>query len=179
MVDEALRLSTEVRRDGHAQQRSLQVVYTTRDSGIAKWYIEEIDARLSQSTTLAQELHTRVSVHVTSNHDSVFSELESSDEKNSDGNGAGGKTAPTEITTTASFSLNVLRNARLRVSDIVESSVGSARAHPLQNRGHRLGVLVCGPASMIHDTRVAAAKAQSKVLAGEIEEVYLHSEPFA
>jgi ferric-chelate reductase len=55
-----------------------------------------------------------------------------------------------------------------------------AHANPMPNdKKQRIGVLVCGPASMLHDTRNAAALAQKRTLGGEIEELYLHSEPFA
>lgn len=202
MVDEALQLSAEPiyqkgdydEEEGKSRRhRSLHVVYTTRDPRIADWYIEEIETRLSLSTTMGHGtdsdpmFETRVSVHVTSSSTPSSSHRDSgvslsppswkpyasSHEKQNT------KTPWTGITATDSFSLNVLRNARPQVSEIVGRAVFTAGAQPLQDRKQRLGVLVCGPASMLHDTRNAAASAQRRVLEGEVEEVYLHSEPFA
>lgn len=51
----------------------------------------------------------------------------------------------------------------------------------------KVGVFVCGPASMVHDVRDAAADAQTRILrggggggggGGTVGEVYLHTEPF-
>lgn len=45
----------------------------------------------------------------------------------------------------------------------------------------KVGVFVCGPASMVHDVRDAAADAQARILREDsaVGEVYLHTEPFA
>jgi predicted ferric reductase len=181
MVDEALRLSglnTREGKSGQESRRHLQVVFSTRDTPMADWYIDEIESRLSQSTTLPGSdsgFETSVSVHITSNRDLTRSTSTLDSE-----NGTADKFPPTDITTTGSFSLNIHRDARPDIPGLVARTVAMAHANPMPNdKKQRIGVLVCGPASMLHDTRNAAALAQKRTLGGEIEELYLHSEPFA
>ncbi|KAJ5604927.1 hypothetical protein N7510_010081 [Penicillium lagena] len=204
MVDEALRLNSlsdcsstnKLDCENECRRRNLQVVYATRDTAMADWYVEEIESRLSHSTTLSTTadngFDTSVSVHITSNRTSALSQASSSasvstsspdtpsttagDEKEKGTSGKDG----IETTTTGSFSLNVSRNAHPYIPDLIERTIASAREQRCPGgRKPRIGVVVCGPASMLHDTRNAAAAAQKSVLAGEVEELYLHSEPFA
>ena len=181
MVDEALRLSSLESGDdktGHNGRRNLQVVFSTRDTAMADWYAAEIESRLSHSTTLSSDLdsafETAVSVHVTSRVNSTSSSPAIGFEKDAE------KLPPTEITTTGTFSLNVHRNARPDIPGLIARTVAmSGSQGKYVGRKQRIGVLVCGPASMLHDTRNAAALAQTRSLGGEVEELYLHSEPFA
>lgn len=182
MVDEALRLTgmnasaSEIRAPSW---QNLQVVFSTRDHAMADWYIEEIESRLSESTMLSanskNRLETAVSVHVTDQIESgTSSASESGDVKCT-----ADKVRPAEISTTGSFSLNVHRNARPDIFGLVARTVAMAHVQGTHLRKkQRVGVLVCGPASMLHDTRNAAALAQTRVFGGEVEELYLHSESF-
>ncbi|KAF3386518.1 Ferric/cupric reductase transmembrane component 7 [Penicillium rolfsii] len=181
MVDEAVRLSglnTCEDESGEESRRHLQVIYSTRDTPMADWYIDEIESRLSQSTTLPGShngFETSVSVHITSNRDLIHSDSTLDSEK-----GSADKLPPTKITTTGSFSLNIHRNARPDIPGLVARMVAMAHANSMPNaKKQRIGVLVCGPASMIHDTRNAAALAQKQTFDGEVEELYLHTESFA
>ncbi|OQE39342.1 hypothetical protein PENCOP_c007G02766 [Penicillium coprophilum] len=182
MVDEALQLTgvnlpTSEKRE--PSRRNLQVVFSTRDHAMADWYIEEIESRLSESTMLSADsdngFETAVSVHVT---DQRVSEIPSTSESG-DVKGTAGKMPPAEITTTGSFSLNVHRYARPDLPGLVAHTVEMAHVQGMHlEKKQRVGVLVCGPASMLHDTRNAAASAQARVFKGEVEELYLHSESF-
>ncbi|KAJ5498362.1 Riboflavin synthase-like beta-barrel [Penicillium expansum] len=183
MVDEALRLTgmnTLASEKRALSRRNLQVVFSTRDHAMADWYIEEIESRLSESTMLSSAgsdngFETAVSVHVTDQRGSGISSASDSD----DVKGTTSKVPPTEFTTTGSFSLNVHRNARPDLPSLVARTVAVAHAQETHlQKKQRVGVLVCGPASMLHDTRNAAALAQTRVFRGEVEELYLHSEPF-
>lgn len=181
MLDEALRLSeihTGEERSGQESRRRLQVVYSTRDTPMAHWYIDEIEARLSQSTTPLDSkngFETSVSVHITSNRDLQRSTSTLDSEK-----GVDNKLPLTDTMRTGSFSLNVHRNARPDISGLVARTVTTAHANPRPDgKKQRIGVFACGPASMLHDSRNAAALAQKRALGGEVEEVYLHSEAFA
>lgn len=182
MVDEALRLSglsTSEDESGQESRRRLQVVFSTRDTLMADWYIDEIESRLSQSTTLPGSdngFETSVSVHITSNRDLTRSTSTLVDSEK----GTADKLPPTDITTTGSFSLNIHRNARPDIPGLVARTVAMTHVNPMPNgKKQRIGVLVCGPASMLHDTRNTAALAQKRTFGGEIEELYLHSESFA
>ncbi|KAJ5201776.1 uncharacterized protein N7498_006439 [Penicillium cinerascens] len=185
MVDEALRL-TEKPKSGQGR-RNLQVVFSTRDVAMADWYKKEIECRLSRSTMLSLEgngdsgFETSVSLHVTSTptrnliNDSevtfTIPDAENPPEK---------KMPTPDILTTGSFSLNVHRSIRPDIPGLIARSVAMAHSQGTHaGKKQRIGVLVCGPASMLHDTRNAAALAQTRTLGGEIEELYLHSEPFA
>ena len=184
MVDEVLRQSAFESSDEKSphvgKRRNLQVVFSTRDRAMADWYIAEIESRLSHSTTLSSNpdsgFETAVSVHITSH----VSNSAASSPSIGLVKGTSGKMPPTEIMTTGSFSLNVHRNARPDIPGLIARTVGVAGTHPYPSgKKQRIGVLVCGPASMLHDTRNAAAVAQKRALGGEVEEMYLHSEPFA
>lgn len=176
MVDEALRVTGMESADPEQKdsRRNLQVVFATRDHAMADWYIEEIERRLSESTTLSSSdngFETSVSVHVTDQRGTGISSSSEDDVKS-------GK-VPRETMTTGSFSLNVHRNARPDLPGLVARTVAMAHMQGTHvGRKQRVGVLVCGPASMLHDTRNAAAVAQGRVFGGEVEELYLHSEPF-
>lgn len=189
MVDEALRLARlhTLSKSEKARRRNLKVVFSTRDIAMADWYTREIESRLTDSTEFSfadnASYETSVSVHVTSNtplraetaNDSAISFTAPDPEKE-----PSKKIPSPEITTTGSFSLNVHRNIRPDIPGLVARTVTMAHAQGNhEGRKVRVGVLVCGPASMLHDTRNAVASAQMKSLAGEVEEVYLHSEPFA
>lgn len=182
MVDEALRLTGMMAPRSEKRppsRRNLQVVFSTRDHAMADWYIEEIESRLSESTMLSADsdngFETAVSVHITDKRGSGISSASESDDVKS----TAGKVPPAEITTTGSFSLNVHRNARPDLPGLVARTVAMAHVQGkhLQKK-QRVGVLVCGPASMLHDTRNATALAQARVFGGEVEELYLHTEPF-
>ncbi|KAJ5543085.1 hypothetical protein N7535_005514 [Penicillium sp. DV-2018c] len=185
MVDEALRLTGLHAQETEKQsitRRNLQVVFSTRDHAMADWYIEEIESRLSASTMLSSDsdngFETTVSVHVTGTRESgIPSSASESDDANV--KNTNGKAPQSDVTTTGCFSLNVYRGARADIPGIVARTVDMAHGQGVQvQKKLRVGALVCGPASMLHDTRNAAAIAQGRVFAGDIEELYLHSEPF-
>lgn len=186
MLDEALRLSSLKSANPFNGRRHLQVVFSTRELAMADWYTHEIETRLSKSTELSLDngtsFETSVFVHVTSNtptrhppaNDSGTSFSTPDTDKEAD------KKLPSpEITTTGTFSLNVHRNIRPDIPGLVARTVAMAHAQGnYEGKKLRVGVLACGPASMLHDTRNAAAVAQKRSLMGEVEEVFLHSGPF-
>ncbi|KGO70927.1 Riboflavin synthase-like beta-barrel [Penicillium italicum] len=183
IVDEAIRLTEMNARASEKQapsKRNLQVVFSTRDHAMADWYVEEIESRLSESAILSagsdNSFKTAVSVHVTAQRESGISSASGSDDVKC----TTSKVPPAELTTTGSFSLDVHYNARPDIPSLVARTISMANVQGTHlQKKQRVGVLVCGPASMLHDTRNAAALAQTRVFGGEVEEVYLHSEPFA
>lgn len=191
MVDEALRLSGLMSEDDpeEARRKNLQVIFSTRDIAMADWYTQEIESRLSKSTELSLDrgagFETSVSVHITSKtpktpvqystaNDSAISFSTPDPEKEPEQ-----KLPSPEITTTGTFSLNVHRNIRPDIPSLLARTVTMAHAQGNhEGRKLRVGVLACGPASMLHDTRNAAASAQARAFGGDVEDVYLHCEPF-
>ncbi|CAI7601989.1 unnamed protein product [Penicillium manginii] len=184
MVDEALRLTglTSQGRSGPQGRRNLQVVFSTRDPAMAEWYVEEVESRLNHSTELLLDAEhgyeTSVSVHITSRP--ITSQSMATVDSGRGSMTEDRKKMPVESATTGMFSLNVHRDARPDVSGIIARTIGvnQTQTAPGSQR-KRIGVLVCGPASMLHDTRNAAAIAQARAMEGDVEELYLHSEPFA
>lgn len=136
---------------------NIHVVFATRNPAMAAWYTDEIETKLS---TFSASKNTTISVHVTTQ------ELPSPEPEKSDK-----QPAEPNVTSSAQYNLTVHRQ-RPSIPDIV---AGSTNVGP----GNRVGVFVCGPASMLHDTRNAAAMAQRGVLSGAAEEVFLHTEPFS
>lgn len=184
MVDEVLRL-TGLTAQGKSEpqgRRNLQVIFSTRDPLMADWYVEEIESRLSHSTELLPDAEngyeTSVSVHITSRP--ITSQSMATVDSGRGSMTEDKKKGTVESTTTGTFSLNVHRDARPDITGLLARTAGVSQtqgAHEGQRK--RIGVLVCGPASMLHDTRNAAALAQARALEGDVEELYLHSEPFA
>lgn len=184
MVDEALRLTglTAQGKSGPQGRRNLQVVFSTRDSTMADWYIQEVESRLTHSTELLSDsehgYETSVSVHITSRP--ITSQSMATVDSGRGSMSDDKKKLPVESTTTGMFSLNVHQDARPDITGLIARTVGVNQAETVQGaQRKRIGVLVCGPASMLHDTRNAAALAQARALEGDVEELYLHSEPFA
>ncbi|KAJ5397756.1 Riboflavin synthase-like beta-barrel [Penicillium cosmopolitanum] len=184
MVDEALRL-TGLPADGKSGpqgRRNLQVVFSTRDPAMAEWYVEEVESRLTHSTELLSDAEhgyeTSVSVHITSRP--MTSQSMATVDSGRGSMSEERKKMPVESTTTGMFSLNVHRDARPDVPGLIARTVAVAQTQTAPGgQRKRIGVLVCGPASMLHDTRNAAAVAQARAMEGDVEELYLHSEPFA
>lgn len=134
---------------------------------MAEWYIEEIETRLS---THASE-DVSASVYVTSTTASAEQEQEQqADDESKLG-------LPSKPLASSMSHVAVTRGPRPDLPALIEAASSA--------RGKRVGIFVCGPASMLHDVRTAAARAQRGVLGGGdgngdgVEEVYLHLEPFA
>ncbi|KAF7136997.1 hypothetical protein CNMCM5793_006748 [Aspergillus hiratsukae] len=140
---------------------ALQIIYATRAQKMAEWYTEEIETRLSTHASG----DVSASVYVTSSTASAQQEQEVDDESKLP------SSKPTATTHVA-----VTHGPRPDLPAFITGCTSSGR-------GKRVGIFVCGPASMLHDVRNAAARAQRGVLGGGdgdgVEEVYLHLEPFS
>ena len=136
---------------------NIQVVFATRNPAMAEWYIDEIETKLS---IFGASRETSISVHITAQNLSNPEPAESAKQ-------------PPEphVTSSGQYSLTVHRQ-RPNLPEIVTASANGGSTK-------RVGIFVCGPASMLHDTRNAAAMAQQDVFRGATEEVFLHTEPFS
>lgn len=137
-----------------ASAGKIQVVFATRNPAMADWYNDEIHAKLSTFNASKQAV---VSVHVTAEESQGSSSPDSADEPRMKSEGR--------------YALSAHRE-RPNIPDIVAAATNG-------QSGKHVGVFVCGPASMLHDTRNATAGAQLGALHGVVEEVFLHTEPFA
>lgn len=152
IVEAALRLNS----DG---KRRVQVVYSTKDPVGAEWYSQSLDAVCSTIPDAGVEGMSR-SLHVTGSAAGIGSE----------------EFEDVEKVPEAGPSRND-HTSRPDIPSIIGSCLQSAAV--VEDRGRRIGIFVCGPASMIHDARVATANAQRDVLRGLVDEVYLHAESFS
>ncbi|KNG90695.1 ferric-chelate reductase [Aspergillus nomiae NRRL 13137] len=170
IVEEALRVYGNI---PDLQQRDIQVVFATRNTDVAKWYREEIEDRVSMYDIPAKRIS--VSIHDTSlEHaqtpvsapgakqpsNDIIDEVEPAlSEKESD------------AAATDQHVSTVLHGPRPNLPQIINTATSTMS-------GHRIAIFACGPASMLHDVRNAAAEAQKRALRGGAE-VYLHTEPFS
>ncbi|RHZ47396.1 putative cysteine synthase B, partial [Aspergillus thermomutatus] len=155
IVDEVLKASTP----------ALQIIFATRDQTMADWYAEEIETRIATSNVSGRDVSA--SVYVTSNTASKQQEQEQ-EQQLADGNES--KLPSTEPTVTSTH-VATTHGARPNLPDLIAAGTSACNK--------RVGIFVCGPASMLHDVRNAAAQAQRTVLGNGAEEVYLHLEPFS
>ncbi|GFF27857.1 ferric/cupric reductase transmembrane component 7 [Aspergillus udagawae] len=142
----------------------LQVIFATRNQSIAGWYIEEIETRLSTSTVSSKAGDVSASVYVTSAQQEH--QQQTDDES---------KLPSTTKPLASSMSqIAITHGPRPDLPAFI-----AGYTSPSSARGKRVGIFACGPASMLHDVRNAAARAQRDVLGDGAEEVYLHLEPFS
>jgi ferric-chelate reductase len=131
---------------------------------MASWYIEEIETRLSTSTVSSGGGDVSASVYVTSAQQEH--QQQTDDES---------KLPSTTKPLASSMSqIAITHGPRPDLPTFI-----AGYTSPSSVRGKRVGIFVCGPASMLHDVRNAAARAQRDVLGDGAEEVYLHLEPFS
>lgn len=154
---------------------NLQIIFSTRNPTMADWYIEELETKLS---TFNASKHTSVSVHITTqtqpqtqppSHNDTAKETKPEPDKDLPDQNVN---VNENDNTSEQYSFSVHRQFRPDIPGIVAAAADGVS-------GKRVGVFVCGPASMLHDTRNAAAMAQRGVLRGVVEEVFLHTEPFS
>jgi len=154
---------------------NIQIVFATRQQKMADWYIDEVETKLS---TFNASKNNSISVYITSHNQFTHTnkdtnvaepEPEPTDSKNKD---LMEQNLTSASTSSGSYSIAVNKPFRPNLPEIVATATNG-------ESGKRVGVFVCGPASMLHDTRNAAARAQSGVFRGSTEEVFLHTEPFS
>lgn len=127
--------------------------------------MEEIETRVS--THASGDVSASASVYVTSSTPSAEQEQKLADDESK---------LPS-AKPSLSRQVGITHGTRPNLPDHIEAMAASGAG------GKRVGIFVCGPESMLHDVRNAAARAQRGVLGGKggdgLEEVYLHLEPFS
>lgn len=139
-------------KENNTQQRTIQIVFSTRHAGTAEWYDGQIESIVSSSNRSGC-IHLSKSIHITCPQHSIAADTEKQ---------------------TASVPARVGRQDRLR-PDI--PAVISKAAN--ENASKTIGIFACGPASMLQDARGAAAEAQKNLLCGGQGDAYLHTENFS
>jgi ferric-chelate reductase len=141
---------------------ALKIIFATRNQSMAEWYTEEIEARLSTSNISTRDGDVSASVYVTS----AQQEQQQTDDES--------KPPSSKPLASSMSQFSITHSPRPDLPALIAGCTSPSGA-----RGKRVGIFVCGPASMLHDVRNAAARAQRDVLGGGAEEVYLHLEPFS
>ncbi|KAF7182083.1 hypothetical protein CNMCM7691_001471 [Aspergillus felis] len=143
---------------------ALQIIFATRNHSMAEWYVEEIETRISTSNVSSRGGDVSASVYVTS------AQKEQQEQQEDDES----KLPSTKPLASSMSQIAVTHGPRPDLPAFIAGCTSPSSA-----KGKRLGIFVCGPASMLHDVRNAAARAQRDVLGEGAEEVYLHLEPFS
>ncbi|KAF4292376.1 hypothetical protein KXV22_005456 [Aspergillus fumigatus] len=142
---------------------ALQTIFATRNQSMAEWYVEEIESRISTSNVSTRGGDVSASVFVTRQQEQQHRQTD--DES---------KLPSTKPLARSMSQIGITHGPRPDLPAFIAGCTSPSSA-----RGKRLGIFVCGPASMLHDVRNAAARAQRDVLGDGPEEVYLHLEPFS
>lgn len=142
---------------------ALQTIFATRNQSMAEWYVEEIESRISTSNVSTRGGDVSASVFVTRQQEQQHRQTD--DES---------KLPSTKPLARSMSQIGITHGPPPDLPAFIAGCTSPSSA-----RGKRLGIFVCGPASMLHDVRNAAARAQRDVLGDGPEEVYLHLEPFS
>ena len=146
---------------------TIQVVYATRSEAVAEWYYSEIERMMAKYKVSADRVTT--SIHVTMDDTGSTCAAIPAD---SDGAKGAEDVAPVPLDNSGSEKGEIQKAQRPNLPAIVAAATTAGG-------NKRVGIYVCGSASMLHDVRNAAAEAQRRVLGDTVEEVYLHTEPFS
>ncbi|KAG2416605.1 hypothetical protein HFD88_007820 [Aspergillus terreus] len=146
---------------------TIQVVYATRSEAVAEWYYSEIERMMAKYKVSADRVTT--SIHVTMDDTGSTCAAIPAD---SDGAKGAEDVAPVPLDNSGSEKGEIQKAQRPNLPAIVAAATTAGG-------NKRVGIYVCGSASMLHDVRNAAAEAQRRVLSDTVEEVYLHTEPFS
>jgi predicted ferric reductase len=138
-------------------RRTVEIVYATRDAVTANWYEGEIDALVAKYDP-DRSTDVSTSIHITSHG------VQPSDD-----------TPVPDLEKVALPDASSVHGAQRQPRPSVPKTIASAADG---DKGQRIGIVACGPSSMLNDARNAAAQAQRGVLGNAIQEVYLHTEPF-
>lgn len=172
---------TQTNDDTEAGQNlrpKLHIVYSTRHAAAAEWYenmVKDLVSSYSHWTDIS------ASVHITVSKTDFPEEPSSPDSPTRDD--IDPEKAPFDPAVSALGSANntVIYPERGRPNiQAIISSFAAAGGDAVTRTSRSIGIAACGPVSLLHDARNAAADAQSAVLAGknDLTEVYLHSELF-
>lgn len=153
---------------------SLTIILATRHHSTISWFKQEIEHFRNQvSEAVFRNVHV-VTHYTGEDGDGLPRELSSTIDRGSEALSVKAAIAnfPKQLPSTET-SMGTTHLSRPNLSAMIRSET----AKPDRS----VGIVVCGPKSMLHDVRNAAAEAQLKILRGEVgaRGVFLHSEPFS
>lgn len=168
-------------RNAAGSARQLAVVIATRDAEMREWYMVELHRILQEQgvSSLADIPGVSVSIHETTVASSIKAvrsplapELVSDVEK---------KLAVEEPTSPSSENTSSISSSGITYSSTRPDLYALVSEYAAQAQA-TVGVVVCGPTTMIHDVSDATADIQRKIIAGDpktASELWMHSEPFS
>jgi ferric-chelate reductase len=157
----------------------LQNVYATRHDAVAEWYSEEIErltAPVHKTLPSGQDNRISTSIRVTSSKTpSQETPMlgSTSDPEDTEKGTRNTEASPISTVQGAHATSPIERGRRPDLKSIISSTA---------SQGGSLGVIVCGPDSMLHDVRNAVADEQLRLFLKnptETREIYLHVEHFS
>ncbi|KAK7527608.1 ferric-chelate reductase [Phyllosticta citriasiana] len=141
----------------HDQRTQIQMIVTTRVSGVKQWFISEVEHLLKTYGVTDEDVAVQAHAHLTARG------AQSPDDPEAMSKESGGVVEASYVD---------LTRGRPDVRSIIRTAS--------RESGRSVAVVVCGPAELLYDVRNAVAQAQLEVVrGGGAKEVYLHSEHFS
>ncbi|KAL2832459.1 ferric reductase NAD binding domain-containing protein [Aspergillus cavernicola] len=174
VLESALRIFKE---SGNAN-KEIQVVFASHSVDMARWYRDEIETILGASMDRANNnnINISTSIHVTSTQNM---ESETDITVHSDPKSASEETQPIESTASETPPPSTEKEGDDGTFKTGRPNLPSIIADTAAEAEKRTAIFACGPASMLHDVRNAAADEQERILRRGAGEVYLHTESFS
>ncbi|CEJ55062.1 hypothetical protein PMG11_01339 [Penicillium brasilianum] len=150
--------------------REMQVIVATRDPGMRAWYLQALEDLAARQTQGKPIIGLSIHIHETFT-EKVVQQVETNikaDTKTESIRSKESNPSMTELFNIQFFT------GRPNLPAEIQQMTGQ--------EGVSVGVVVCGPSSMIHDVREAVSVAQRPIMSGKpgcAREVWLHSEKFS
>lgn len=150
----------------------MKVIIATREPGMRAWYIQALEDLAMRQPQEKPVASLSIHIHETFTENAV--EQIGTNIKTESGNGTESiHSKESSPSTTELFNIQLF-TGRPDLPAAIQQMAGQ--------EGVSVGVVVCGPASMIYDVREAASVAQRDILSGKsgcARELWLHSEKFS
>lgn len=150
--------------------REMKVIVATRDPGMRAWYLQALEDLAARQAQGKQVPGLSIHIHETFTENAV-QQVEAKIKEDTKTETIQSKESGPS--TTELFNIQFF-TGRPNLPVMIQQMTGQ--------EGVSVGVVVCGPSSMIHDVREAASVAQTEILSGKpgcAREVWLHSEKFS
>ncbi|KAL4877339.1 ferric reductase like transmembrane component-domain-containing protein [Aspergillus karnatakaensis] len=174
IIESALSKIQFQRRDTPTKSADISIVFAARSAAVATWYRECVEEIISRSGTDSSRLS--LAIHVTSEPSAEKSETFKGKETPANTGPKSASTAEEEpieaISDGTSLDTGKYSGGRPNLPQVIAAT---AAEHA------NLAIFACGPATMLHDVRNAAAGEQGRILRGGRVggEVWLHTESFS
>jgi len=173
IIQDWMRRMEQERKSETAQEKvvskSLTVVLSTRHLSTRDWYAEEIASLCAHAPAIVStSIHVPIYCTLAEGAESISCVRLGSASRSRNSISSGEKVAHSSVDC-----ISPTQFSRPNLSKIVQYETATP--------GAAVGIVVCGPKSMLNDARNAAADTQLKIMQGRsvAKEVYLHTEPFS